>query len=69
MLNIRKAKFLMFINEKHIKIMKSCTGDEQRLSQKSLLHPMVVYSDLHIHNPYHLLEKTVRMKIKLIVKY
>lgn len=36
---------------------------------KNQLHPMVAYSDLQIHNPYRLLEKTMRMKIKLIVKY
>lgn len=45
MLNIKKAKFLIFINEKPIKNKgMSCTGDEQHPPQKSLLNPIVVYS-------------------------
>lgn len=72
MLNIKKAKFLIFINEKPIKNKgMSCTGDEQHPPQKSLLNPIVVtVSGLHIYNPYHLLGKKIEKDNKqLFIKY
>lgn len=68
--HIRKAKVL-FINEKPIKIMKYPALGMNNAFHKNHCYILWLFivSDIHTHNPYHLLQKTMRMKIKLIVKY